>query len=128
MDLPFILAFGIGGIVLNLSTIVVSIIFLKIRFKMNELIGYRTDFSCDNEERWQWANNYFSKAMLFTLPIFTIVHIVLFILTFIYSFPFWVMIVSFSTSIVDHLIFFAVVEILGRKRVPKKIIPTDKNN
>ena len=84
----YIYCFGLGGIVIYLLIIVLAIVFIKKDVGLNYFFGYRTSFSLSSSKKWEWSNNIYVKCVLIGEPIFLIIHIVIFILSAVFSYFF----------------------------------------
>ena len=94
--------------------IILAIIFIKKDVDLNYVFGYRTPFALSSVKKWKWANNIFMKCVLISEPLFLTIHIIIFILSAVYS---WFFLWTILTLVLGLIYFIPVVlyiEIYGR--------------
>ena len=104
----FIYCYGIAGIVIYLLLIVLAVVFIKKDVDLNYIFGYRTSFALSSKKKWKWANSVFMRCLIIGEPIFLIIHIIIFILSVVYS---WFFLWTIITMVIG-LIYF--IPICGR--------------
>ena len=110
----YIYSFGVGGIIIYLLLIIMAIIFLKKDVDLNYIFGYRTSFALSSTKKWKWSNSVFMKCLLIVEPIFLIAHIVIFILSAVFSWFFLWTILTMAIGLIYFIPIVLYIEIYGR--------------
>ncbi len=108
--------FGIAGIVLPVLLFVLMVVFVVKKVGPNPFFGFRTRFALSSPERWNWCNGQLAKFTFLFEPFFLVVHIIVFSLTLVYSWPFFGVILTMIFGVLWMLPVCISIQVVGKKK------------